>query len=257
MQNFINIGSSSSGNCFVIQDGSQKIVLDMGFTYKDFQKRYQKQAGKYAGALDFTFLLITHRHGDHFKGAEEFSQNGGLVYVPESLGKGFFRSAIPGKSNIVNGVYFIPFEVIHHDLGKNMRPGEVKEFYEKTVKIDCLGYLVVFQETGNIWVYVTDTAFVMPPLEHATHCVLECNHDLEIIDLEAPELHIQRAIESHLSVQDVCNILKSSNTKKLRKLFLMHNSESNLDKKKAKKMIREHYKGEIIFCKKNGGFDAI
>jgi len=258
MSNIVNIGSSSSGNCFVINEGTVTIIFDLGFNYKDLQKRYQNLTrGKYLGAPRVAAALISHRHQDHSKGAAEFARSGGAVYVPKTMADRNYKTADPAKAVINEKFAFACFPVIHYHLGDDMKPGESKEYYEKTYQIECLGYIAAFHETGNIWLYMTDTAFILPPLENVTHAIIECNHDLELLSEENCELHVQRGLGSHLSVQDLLNILKNSDTRKLRKLYLSHNSVSNLDKLKAKKMIREVFKGEIIFCKKNGGFDEI
>jgi phosphoribosyl 1,2-cyclic phosphodiesterase len=260
MAELINLGSSSKGNCFVITDGNAVFVFDLGFKYDEFQKRYKKQTGKYINALGIDACLVSHRHQDHSRGIDSFLDNCAEIYLPESMKvpKMGIYGVQPGHSYQDNFIIFAPFPAIHKDLGKNMKGEEERKFGEWAVKIDCLGYIVAVKETGNIWLYFTDSSFLMPPLDNVTHAVIECNHDLELIgEDDRSELHILRAIESHLSLQDVINILKNADTTHLRKLYLMHNSTRNLDKRKAKKEIREVYKGDIYFCRKEGGFDEI
>jgi len=269
----INIGSSSSGNCFVVNEGQSTIVFDLGFKYDEFQKRYKKQTGKHISGLGIDLCFVTHRHKDHSRGLDSFLDACADIVVPKGLcGKWGTREVTPGHSQDSGAFLFIPFELDHKDMAKNMSDGESKKYWEDTVKIETYGYLAAFAETGNIWIYITDTAYLptadqvknnpeykglfIPSFFGVTHAIIECNHDLELVDNDAPELHIRRALESHLSVQDLVNILKNTDTKALRKLYLMHNSESNLNKMKALKMIREVFKGEIIFCRKEGGFDA-
>lgn len=274
MAEMINIGSSSSGNCFVVHDGNNTVVFDLGFKYDEFQKKYKRLTGKHIAGLGIDICFVTHRHKDHSRGIDSFLENCADIVAPKGLcGKWGTREVVPGHASD-NGQYmFIPFELDHKDLAKNMSDGESKKYWENTVNIETYGYLVAFAETGNIWLYVTDTAYLptqdqiknnpeynglfIPSFFGVTHAIIECNHDLELVDNEAPELHIRRALESHLSVQDLVNILSNTDTTALRKLYLMHNSGANLDKRKAFKMIREIYKGEIIFCKKEGGFDAL
>ncbi|HPS31804.1 MAG TPA: MBL fold metallo-hydrolase [bacterium] len=260
MADVINIGSSSDGNCFVVNDGNVIFMLDLGFKYDEFQKKYKKQTGKYINALGIDACFVSHRHQDHSRGVESFLENCAEIYAPESmkLPKMGIYGIAPGHSYRDNFLIFAAFPAIHKDLGKNMRGEEERRFGEMTVKIDCLGYVVAVRETGNIWLYLTDTSFILPPLENITHAIIECNHDLDLIDDDdRSELHILRALESHLSLQDVVNILRNSNIKSLRKLYLMHNSRKNLDKKKAKAAIKEIFHGEIYFCKAEGGFDEI
>lgn len=63
------LGSSSSGNCYLIETEKSKLILDAGVNFKNVQK-----------ALKFDFkniegVLITHEHMDHLKYATNFALN--------------------------------------------------------------------------------------------------------------------------------------------------------------------------------------
>lgn len=64
------LGSSSSGNCYLIEVSNvEKLVLDAGINFKEVQK-----------ALNFNLkgiqgVLITHEHMDHLKYAPNFALN--------------------------------------------------------------------------------------------------------------------------------------------------------------------------------------
>ncbi len=69
------LGSSSSGNCYLIEAENSKLILDAGVNFKDVQK-----------ALNFDFksvqgVLITHEHMDHLKYAPNFAMNGVDIYA--------------------------------------------------------------------------------------------------------------------------------------------------------------------------------
>ena len=69
------LGSSSSGNCYLIENENSKLILDAGVNFKDVQK-----------ALNFDFksvqgVLVTHEHMDHLKYAPNFAMNGVDVYA--------------------------------------------------------------------------------------------------------------------------------------------------------------------------------
>lgn len=250
----INIGSSSSGNCFVIEEGKERVILDLGFSYEKFQKRYRQQTKRFISGLTSSFCLVTHRHQDHAKGVQSFMENAAKIFVsPTMATEDELTAAEPGKMFNVGSVKVMPFEVKHKDFAKNIKSFETRNRWERFVKVECLGYVLIFEKTENVWLYMTDTSLIFPDLSNINYAIIECNHDLELIQDDC-EVHIQRGIESHLSVQDVILILSNTNTNKLRKLYLSHNSVNNLDKEKAKKMIQEVFKGEILFCGKNGGF---
>lgn len=62
---FCSIGSGSKGNGTLIQKGETCILVDNGFTLKEFENRL---AQKGLTPLNLTAILITHEHSDHIKG---------------------------------------------------------------------------------------------------------------------------------------------------------------------------------------------
>lgn len=62
---FCSIGSGSKGNGTLVQQGKTIILIDNGFTLKEFEFRL---AQKGLTPLDLTAILITHEHSDHIKG---------------------------------------------------------------------------------------------------------------------------------------------------------------------------------------------
>lgn len=62
---FCSIGSGSKGNGTLIQKNQTTVLIDNGFTLKEFENRL---AQKGLTPLDLTAVLITHEHGDHIKG---------------------------------------------------------------------------------------------------------------------------------------------------------------------------------------------
>lgn len=63
------LGSSSSGNCYILDAHEEILILDAGVNFKEVQK-----------ALEFDFrgvrgVLITHEHMDHLKYAPNFALN--------------------------------------------------------------------------------------------------------------------------------------------------------------------------------------
>ena len=69
------LGSSSSGNCYLIEVNNEKLILDAGVNFKIVQKE-----------LNFNFngiegVLITHEHMDHLKYASNFALYGINIYA--------------------------------------------------------------------------------------------------------------------------------------------------------------------------------
>ena len=72
------LGSSSSGNCYLIEiNKNEKLILDAGINFKDVQKELQFNLQGIQG------VLITHEHMDHLKYATNFALNGINIYASE------------------------------------------------------------------------------------------------------------------------------------------------------------------------------
>lgn len=68
------LGSSSRGNCYLLQLKKETLILECGINYKDILK-----------GLDFNLesvigCLVTHEHKDHSKAITELTNNGIDVY---------------------------------------------------------------------------------------------------------------------------------------------------------------------------------
>jgi len=64
------LGSSSNGNCYIIGNDTNAILLECGLNFKEIQK-----------GLDFNLqrvkaCVISHNHGDHSKGFKGVLQSG-------------------------------------------------------------------------------------------------------------------------------------------------------------------------------------
>lgn len=69
------LGSGSSGNATLIEDGATRILIDAGLGPKELAERLLS-AGVDPASLSAVFL--THEHGDHARGAASFSRKWGV-----------------------------------------------------------------------------------------------------------------------------------------------------------------------------------
>ena len=64
------LGSSSSGNCYILDNGNEALILEAGIRFADVKKALGYNIRKVAGCL------ITHRHNDHAKYIKNMVENG-------------------------------------------------------------------------------------------------------------------------------------------------------------------------------------
>jgi len=107
------LGSSSHGNCYILERGEQALLIECGVSWKQIQQ-----------GLDFNLsrvgaCLISHEHKDHSKSAREVMQAGINVYcspgTAEALGISSHRlhTVPPLKQFTVGDFIILPFPVEH------------------------------------------------------------------------------------------------------------------------------------------------
>jgi phosphoribosyl 1,2-cyclic phosphodiesterase len=68
---FVPLGSGSKGNATLVESGSTRILIDAGLSARALGSRLGA-VGVAAGEIDF--ILLSHDHTDHVRGAERFSR---------------------------------------------------------------------------------------------------------------------------------------------------------------------------------------
>ena len=154
---FYSLASGSSGNSFLIDNGKQTIIIDVGIP---FNKIKEKLTSIGYSIDDIDYILITHSHVDHIKALNSFS-----------MSKVYSAVKIPGLINFLNkneinqlGDYKIVAFPLSHDVA-------------------CCGYTITCN--GESLVYLTDTGYVNYKIKqyinNATYYVFESNHDISML----------------------------------------------------------------------------
>lgn len=204
---FALLCSGSKGNCFVLEDGALRLMIDCGST-----RRYLLQSLEEVKmpVNSFDALLITHEHSDHT------SQLRLMKDIPEI----FAPYPLDGISNhIIRPLE--PFQ-IHH---MTVTPLALSHDAPCTV-----GF--VFETPFEKLVYITDTGYVqqryLPRMKGADYIILESNHDPSMLmHTNRPNfLKIRIGSDSgHLNNTQCGEILSEIVTEKTKSIFLAHISE--------------------------------
>lgn len=112
------LGSGSAGNATLVSHGAVRVLLDVGFSYRELSRRLA-EIGVEPGMLDA--ILITHAHGDHTRGLRVMSGRHDVpVYAtPASRAESGaaervdWRTLAPDAPLDLGGLRFIPFAVPH------------------------------------------------------------------------------------------------------------------------------------------------
>lgn len=217
---FSVLGSGSKGNSTFVESGSTSLLIDVGFTGVEIERR-MNAIGADPSAL--SAILVTHEHGDHVKGVGVLSRKYNLPVFANRLtaeagGKSFgnlseFREFSTGESFQLHNLRIHPF-AINHDTA------------------DPVGFTI---NDGMLSLgYCTDTGMVSRLIHHhLSQCsglVLECNHDLEMLRNGSYPPALQQRIRSkmgHLANPEAAKFIRQIASQKLSRIVLAHISESN------------------------------
>ncbi|HBF7900857.1 TPA: MBL fold metallo-hydrolase, partial [Clostridioides difficile] len=133
------LGSSSRGNCYLLQLENETLILECGVSYKEILK-----------GLDFNLesvvgCLVTHEHKDHSKAIVELTNNGIDVFTSkgtlEALKTENHRTKIIESEEL--------FEVGNF---------KIMPFSTKHDAVEPLGFLINHSSFGNL-LFVTDSYY--------------------------------------------------------------------------------------------------
>lgn len=215
------IGSSSKGNCYLLDDGHTKIMLECGVKISDVRKACNFELSKVAGCL------ISHEHGDHIKFLNDTLKSGIDCYMSngtaDAIGKEHHRiKRLEVKKTFKLGSWTIlPFDVQHDGS-------------------EPFGYLL--SNGKEKLLFVTDTYYVKYRFQGLTHIMVECNYSLPIVDanIELGRIHPsmkKRLLKSHFSLENVKEFFKANDLAAVEEIYLLHLSDTNSDEALFKKEI--------------------
>ena len=216
---FSVLGSSSSGNCTLVTDGSTSILLDAGLPVKYTVKKVIQ----FTGEERVHGIFVSHEHSDHtrnlFALAKKFSCP---VYLSPPV------SWYLGGSGGV--------EIHEISDGSTIEIGEIKvtPFLVPHDAIDPFGFIV--EGKGGSMGLITDLGNVndriVELLRNREGLVIESNHDTEMLKKGLYPGYLKRRImdeKGHLSNQQCSDLLRRVVGPNTRDIVLVHLSEENND----------------------------
>lgn len=196
------IGSGSSGNCYILENEDEALIIDAGVRFLDVKKALKFNVRKIQG------VVITHRHGDHAMYAHEYKEAG-----------------IP---------VFQPYE--SESLRQNIRYGGFRiQSWEAVHDVPCVGYLIDHEDFGRM-LYVTDTEYVKYRFKGITHFLIEANYSEDLVDRE--EAKYQHVLTGHLELQTTIGCIQANQSELTRRIILCHLSRDNADPEAFRKAVQ-------------------
>lgn len=208
------IASSSSGNCYLVQDGSTQLLLECGIAWDKIQQRLNFKTSGLSGCL------VTHEHQDHAKS------------IAKVLGAGIDVYTSRGTAEVTGVLEHHRLHVVKH--GDVVKAGSwlMAPFSTEHDAAEPLGFLLRSTATGERLLFATDTYFIQhrfPPLDYI---MIECNYSEEIVEANVesgklPLSMVPRLMHSHMSLDTLKDFLRAQDLRSVKKIWLLHLSDGN------------------------------
>ena len=230
MIEFKSFASSSKGNLYTVSDGETRIMIECGLPWRDTKRALDfKTSSIYA-------ILCSHAHLDHSRGAGKAMKAGIDFYTSNetimALGLSGHRvhAIKPLQQFRLNTWQVLPFSVPHD--------------------VDNLGFLLA-NEKGERFLFAIDCVYIPYRFRSLHTIAVGVNYSMDILRGNISNGLTDRAmktrlIRSHMSLQTLESFLVANDLSQVRKIYLLHLSDSNSDAKLFKLKVQEVTGKEVI-----------
>lgn len=225
------LGSSSSGNCYVLRaDSGESLIIECGLAFKKIKEALDWNIRKAAACL------VSHRHRDHSKAFAEITKAGirilALQDVKDSFpqsGRLFFTPIQPMKGYKANEFKIFTLPMYHTDPDGTDCP--------------CLGFIISHDEMGRL-LFATDTVTIDFNVRGINHIMIEANYSDSILqkNIDNGRIHKSernRLLQSHMEVGTTVKVLQNLDTDSVNEVILLHLSERNANPIEFKKQVAQ------------------
>ncbi|WP_286910708.1 MBL fold metallo-hydrolase [Clostridium sp. UBA1652] len=236
------LGSGSSGNCYLLQNENEALIIECGLPYKTILKGLDFKLQNVVGCL------VSHEHKDHSKAIRELLENGIDVYASEGT-----MRVIANESKYIKTYFRLNF--IKSEKQIKIGNFAILPFEAEHDAAEPLGFLIQHKDIGKL-LFITDSYYCKYKFKGVNHIMIECNYSEDILreNLENEVIHPvlrDRLIKSHFSLENVKEFLKANDLSKVRNLMLIHLSSSNSNAKTFKSDI-ERLTGKPVYIANKG-----
>ena len=214
MKLYIISTGSKNGNCYILENSNEVLLLDAGVEYKILLKAINYNLGKITG------VLLTHAHGDHSKAIHELITNGINCYGCKELEEMGIEHIPERQRKFLGGFSVVPMYVPHDDC-------------------PCYAYLIDMPNDAGRLLYATDFSYMKYRLKawNINHILIECNHVDEMVDKS--EAKFEHSLRGHSSLSYIKKFVEDNKTPWLRNTILCHLSEGWSDPERMQREVQE------------------
>ncbi len=221
MLQFHTLASSSAGNAYLATDGQARLGIEAGLPWRQYQLAMKHQVSRLNG------VLVTHQHADHSRAIKDVLKAGVDVYtsdaVAETIGRSHRLHVLPtnGVAVRIGDWRVLAFDLIHD--------------------VPCIGFLIQ-GPSGQKLAFITDTGYVPITLQGIDVLAVEANYSEPTV-----QAHVKRGVvdprqakrlaQSHLSIEQVLELVKAVDLRRCREIHLLHLSAGNSSARQFKHLL--------------------
>lgn len=202
------LGSSSSGNCYLLENETECLMIECGIPIKEVKKVMNFNIRKIVGCV------ATHHHNDHIGHLEDVLKCGIPIYTNDET---------------VEAVEVIYGELLHGVPEKRtfmLGSFEITPFYVPHDNTPCFAYQIHHEEMGKL-LFLTDLEYCKYKFKEVNQIMIEANYSKEIIQQENP--NYEHVCRGHMELGTTLEFLKVNKGSDLRNVVLLHLSDNNSD----------------------------
>ncbi len=248
------IGTGSSGNCYLLQQGDDSLLLEAGLHWLEILTALPR------GLRGIHACLLTHEHKDHSKSAIKMMKCG----IKTVMSAGTWRAITGGgdpldayiAQPVLRGMEILTGPVlVKHGDAVTFPPFTVMAVKAMHDAAEPLAYLIRHDPTGETVLFATDTYLLPNRYPGINHWLVECNYIMEKAEalLETPAMAplYDRLIRSHMSLGRLVASLKANDLSHTRTIVLIHISDERGDSPLMQETVRRET-GIRTIAAKNG-----
>lgn len=231
------LGSSSKGNCYLLDNGSECLVIECGVPFIEVKKALNFDISRING------VIVSHEHQDHAREVEKCLS----AQIPCYMSRGTSEALNISQNRMCHQ--------ITSKVAEKIGRFRVIPFDAKHDAKEPFGFLINHPEMGTC-LFATDTYYLHFTFSGLNHILLECNYRKDILDANVANGRIpmkmrNRTLQSHCSFETCLEILKANDLTDVRNIVLIHLSDGNSNAKEFKRDIETEI-GKPVFVADKG-----
>lgn len=229
------LGSSSSGNCYLLETESECLIIEVGISFLNIKKALDFKLRKVVGCI------VTHAHNDHAK------------YIRAIADAGIYVLALP---EVLTAKKVSGSRVKSLELGKGYKFGNFKVApFPAMHDVPCVGYQIDHPACGRI-LFLTDSCMCEYTFSGLNHVLIECNYsDRKLIDNINAGITLasqrNRLLSSHMELETCKAVLTANDLSNVSNVVLLHLSKDNGDEPRFVSEIQQTT-GKVVQVAKPG-----